>query len=166
MFTEVRSARPIRDTRSRWCDGDGEHVIDDHGSGREQRRHPAEVELRHRVRTTALRMRRDHLRVRDDQQRQHPGDHERQRDVVAQCARSGRDEHEHHRFRSVGDARLGIEAERRESAEHAEVMPLVRVLSGSQRHGGLPCALRCPSCGGDLRRFGYVGRAGSSRLRR
>ena len=161
MFTAVSTARPIRPTARRWwasagkhaaeagraggkADRHGEDVVDEQRRRGEQRRDPAEVELRDGVRAAALGVRRDHLRVGDHEQRQHPGDHERQRQREAQRTRSRRDEHDDHRLGPVGDARERIEAERGEPASDAELVSLVGVLSSAAMARQRDAALRGP----------------------
>jgi hypothetical protein len=74
-------------------------------------------------------VRRDHLGVGDDEQRQHAGDHQGQREGEAQSARSRGDEHEDHRLGPVGHAREGVEAQGGEAGGHAELVSRIRVLA-------------------------------------
>ena len=124
----------MKDAAERGCaggeaDGHGEHVVDHHRGGRQQARPTAQVRLGHRVGAAALGVRRDHLRVGDDQEREHRDDHDRDRHRVLERADPGGDEHEHHRFRPVGDARERVQAERGEPAEDGELVTLVGVLA-------------------------------------
>ncbi len=115
----------------READRDGEDVIDDERRRSEQRDAAAEVELGDRVRPSALGMGRDHLRVGEDEQDEHPRDDQRQRHREPQRAGPGENEDEHHRLRPVGDARQCIETERGETAADGQFMALVSVLAGA-----------------------------------
>ena len=146
------------------ADRDGEHVVDEQRRRGEQRRNTAEIELRDGVGAAALGVRRDHLRVGDDQQRQHPGDHQRQRKREAERARSGRDQHQHHRLGAVGDTRQGVEAERRDPPSDAELVPFVGVLSRPPMLGQRGSALSGHTRRAHRGPTGAVLRSGSGRL--
>ena len=146
MFTTVSSSNPTSETISRWfaspgntlpetrrarreADGDRQYVVDHERGGRQQCRNASEIALGDRVGAAPVGMRRDHLRVGHDEQREHARDHERQRDRVLQGAGARRDEHEHHRLGSVRDARQSVEAQRREPTANAQVVALLGMLA-------------------------------------
>ena len=113
------------------ADGNGEHVIDHQGGGRQERRPAAQVGLGHRVGPAAVGVSGDHLGVGDDQDDQHPGDHAGEGERPVQRAGSGQDEHHHHGLRPVGHARERVQAERRHSSRDPELVTAVGMLAGS-----------------------------------
>lgn len=104
----------------READRDRQHVVH-HQTGRgEQARTAPEVLLRDRVRPAAVRMRRDHLPVREDEHQQQRRDRQRHRKRPLHRRRARHHEHQDDGLRPVRDTGQRVERQRGEPPERGE----------------------------------------------